>query len=102
MGVPDCRECAACCTARALYVRVSGDDWERLGDAAEELTTWVENRAFLRVVAGACIALDRSEPGRFSCRSYVDRPELCRTLERGSAACLAEIERKGAASSLPR
>jgi Fe-S-cluster containining protein len=32
----------------------------------------------------------------FSCSIYERRPTTCRTLERGSAACEAERERKGA------
>ncbi len=96
-GVPQCLACGACCfSTLESYVRVSGDDHERMGDRADELVRFDGYRAYMRMVDGRCAALrmDASN-GRFVCDAYEIRPDVCRSLERGSAACLAEIETKG-------
>lgn len=89
---PDCLSCGACCFSNLSdYVRVSGEDYARLGDAAEALTQFDGNRCYMRMEDGHCAALqlDRTS-GRFVCAVYERRPETCRTLERGSGACAAE------------
>lgn len=75
---------------------VTGNDHERLGDEVDELVVFFENRAFLKVVAAAhgtpllrCAALQVTD-GRFACRVYDRRPQICRDLERGSPACAGE------------
>ena len=95
MIVPgDCTSCAACCTSSsARHAPVSGDDWSRLGDEAERLVVWIENRAFMRMRDGRCAALQVADRAR--CTIYERRPAVCRDLERGSPACEAEIVRKG-------
>ena len=76
-------------------MRVSGDDHERLSAAGEPLTRFIGNRCYMRVVDGHCAALSIRRLGRrFFCTTYETRPQTCRTLERGSAECLAEFERK--------
>jgi hypothetical protein len=75
-------------------VPVDGRDWDRLGDDAERWTVWLGNRAFMRMEEGHCAALVRERSGRWACSVYVHRPEVCRALERGSAACEAELVRK--------
>ena len=55
---------------------------------------------FLRSVAGACIALDRTVPGRYPCRIYARRPDDCRDVAPGSEWCLA-ARRAGRLLSLP-
>ncbi len=43
---------------------------------------------FLKNAGNRCAALDVSVPGRFPCVIYDVRPEDCRIVEPGSAACL--------------
>lgn len=91
----DCTTCGTCCFSDlARYVRVRGDDYERLGDDAEALVAFHENQAYLRMEAGHCAALVVDD-GRFLCRVYERRPAICRELERGSPACEGEIATKG-------
>ncbi len=88
---PACTSCGACCTSpSARHVPVTGADWERLGDRAEALTEWTERHAFLRMRDERCIALEVGPDG-VRCTIYEVRPEVCRALERGGAAC--EVER---------
>lgn len=88
-------------------MRVSGDDYARLGDDAEDWVTWIGNEAYLRLaplVPGdeggmpepvhACAAL-RVEGDRFLCAIYTRRPGTCRDLDRGSPSCAGERETKG-------
>ena len=97
MSLPECLSCGTCCfSTLETYVPVSGDDYARLGDRAEELTVFLGNRAYLRMVEGRCAAL-RVEPQarRFVCTIYEARPQTCRELARGSPQCLGEIATKG-------
>jgi Fe-S-cluster containining protein len=87
--------CAACCFSTLdTYVRVDGDDYERMGDGAESLTQFVGNRCFMRMTDGHCAALQMSAEGPRTCAIYERRPEVCRALERGSPACEAELLQK--------
>jgi Fe-S-cluster containining protein len=43
---------------------------------------------FMKNEGERCRALDVSEPGRFPCSIYEQRPEDCRIVEPGSPACL--------------
>lgn len=72
---------------------VTGDDWARLGEDVETLTTWTERHAFMRMDGGRCIAL-RVQDGQTRCVIYERRPAVCRALERGGPACEAERARK--------
>lgn len=95
--VPECLDCGACCFGQgARYVPVSGDDHARLGAWAEELTQFVGNRCYMRMVDDHCAALYSSADGRFLCGVYEARPQTCRDLERGGGACRAELEHKQA------
>ncbi len=96
--VPECLACGACCFADLpYYVRVSGEDYERLGEDAERLTTWRENQAFMRMEGGRCAALDvRAVDRTFVCTVYARRPAICRELARASPACRAERHAKSA------
>jgi uncharacterized protein len=98
---PNCRSCGVCCFSPSpTYVRVTGDDWARLGAGAERLARFVGHRAFMRMRDGRCIALEvkRTAEGRadFFCSIYAQRPQLCRELERGSPECAGELANKGA------
>jgi uncharacterized protein len=90
-----CLTCGACCFSRLdRYVRVSGDDYQRLGEAASELALFIENRCYLRLRDGHCSALIISREGAFRCSIYQRRPAICREIEPGGPACRAEIEQK--------
>ena len=76
-------------------MRVTGDDYARLAERAEELVWFKGNRAYLRMVDGHCAALELDRrSGRFFCNAYAARPQLCRELSRGSPECVAEREAK--------
>jgi hypothetical protein len=53
---------------------VTGDDHARLGDRADELTVFVGNKAFMRMIRGHCAALEIHDDGRFLCSVYTDAP----------------------------
>ena len=97
LAVPaDCQDCGVCCfSTLETYVRVTGDDYERLGQRASDVTHFVGNRAYLRMTAGHCAALAIEEGGRFRCTVYEVRPDVCRELDRGSRECAGEIATKG-------
>jgi Fe-S-cluster containining protein len=81
-----------------MFVRVTGDDWTRLGDRAEELAQFIGHRAFMRMRDGHCAALelrtDADGSREFFCAIYERRPQICRDLARGSAECDGERETK--------
>ena len=93
-NAPDCLECGVCCfTDLPTAMRVSGDDHARMGDLAESFTVFHEHRCFMRIdeARGHCAALQfDAERGRFACAIYDVRPNVCRDLARGGAACEAE------------
>jgi hypothetical protein len=74
-----------------MSVRVMGDDYERLGEAAEDLVHFVGNRAYMRLAEGHCAALRVELSGRFVCTVYETRPDACRDLERESPQCAGEL-----------
>ena len=81
-----------------MYVRLLGDDWEFLGESANEVAQFIGNRAYMRMRDGHCVALQRIDglDGQrlFHCSIYDKRPTLCRELERGSPECAADLELK--------
>lgn len=96
----DCRRCGVCCFSQLeTYVRVTGEDWARLGDEAERLAHFVGHRAYMRMDGGHCAALEvrpAAEGGaEFFCTAYERRPQVCRDLARGSAECAGELASKG-------
>lgn len=95
-GVPECTSCGACCFSQTpQYLRVFGHDYERLDDDAERLVHFIGNRAFLRLADGHCTALTVDPASaRFSCSIYGRRPDVCRSIERGSGHCAAERAKK--------
>lgn len=80
-------------------MRVSGEDWTRLGAEAERVAHFIGHRAYLRMEGGHCAALEtRREPDgtpRYFCSIYERRPQVCRDLARGSPGCEAERALKG-------
>ena len=94
--VPQCLACGTCCFSQLVsFARVSGADYARLGDDAERLVHFDGVHAYMRMVDGHCSALVVDESSReLVCSTYATRPQVCRDLERGSAACLAERDAK--------
>lgn len=95
--VPSCLSCGACCFSDLeRYVGVSGDDYARLGDRAQELARFDGHSAFMVMRDGHCAALELDlQTSEFRCATYETRPQICRDLGRGSPACAAERELKG-------
>lgn len=76
-------------------MRVTGDDYERLGERAEALVCFDGFRGYMRMTDGHCSALVvNAQSGRWMCGAYAERPQVCRDLARGSGECLAELEAK--------
>jgi Fe-S-cluster containining protein len=76
-------------------VRVSGADYQRLGDAAPRVTQFIGNRCHILLLERRCVALSLGLDGRHcGCSLYASRPEPCRVLERGSVECVAVLERE--------
>ena len=100
MDIPvDCLNCGVCCFSKsATYIRVSGDDWSRLGDDAERMARFVGQRAYMRMENGHCLALQitthRGQPPVFFCEIYATRPQICRDLKRGAPECQGELTTK--------
>lgn len=92
----ECRRCGVCCfSALDAYVRVTGDDWTRLGREAERWAHFIGHRAFMKMHEGRCAALElRPSPKGgidFFCAIYERRPQVCRDLQRGSPECEGEL-----------
>lgn len=91
----DCLRCGVCCFSRLeTFVRVTGEDWERLGEAAGIVAHFVGNRAYMKMLGEHCAALEvRPTPAgavEFFCTVYASRPQACRDLARGSPHCAGE------------
>jgi Fe-S-cluster containining protein len=99
----DCLRCGVCCFSNSpTFVRVTGDDWSRLGPDADQLAQFVGpgHRAFMRMRDGHCAALevrplaagDSAAPPQveYFCTIYERRPQVCRDLARGSPECEGE------------
>jgi len=94
---PACLECGTCCFSRlANYVPVTGADHARIGAQVDDLTHFDGNRCYMNMHEGHCAALVIDLTAQeFVCSIYDLRPNTCRDLERGSAACRGEIHEKG-------
>ncbi len=91
----NCLRCGVCCFSHLeTYVRVTGDDWARLEDAAGRVAHFIHQRAYMKMTGGHCAALElrRTPDNRpeFFCTVYERRPQVCRDLERGSPQCEGE------------
>ena len=94
-----CLACGACCFSHSpTFVRVTGEDWAKLGPEAERMAHFIGHRAYLRMTDGHCAALEiRAGAGGervHYCTIYPLRPRTCRELKRGSPQCLAELAQK--------
>ncbi len=94
--VPECVTCGTCCFSRLEnYVRVTGDDYLRFGERADELVQFDGHRAYMRMAVGHCGALELDASSRqFLCGAYAVRPQICRDLLRGSGECRGELVSK--------
>jgi hypothetical protein len=74
---------------------VFGIDTDRMDDGARAFTHFIGNRCFMRIEGGRCAAL-AIDPvtRRFVCSIYTMRPDVCRSLERGSGGCRGERHEK--------
>ena len=79
-------------------MRVTGEDWARLGDAAGRAAHFIGHRAYMKMTDGHCAALEirRTPDGKleFFCTLYDRRPQVCRDLARGSPQCEGELAAK--------
>ena len=76
-------------------MRVTGDDYARMGERAESLVRFDGFRGYLRMTDGHCSALVvDATSGRWMCSAYAVRPQVCRELARASGECLAELDAK--------
>lgn len=104
MNIPThCLRCGVCCHSDLpTYVRVTGEDWSRLGEKAEAVAHFIGHRAYMRMHDGHCAALlvrpsaDDSGGLEYFCSVYAERPAVCRELARGSSACEGELINKQA------
>ena len=89
---PECTACGACCFSELPeYVRVFGCDLDRMDERAQSFVHFVGNRCFMRLDQGRCSALViEPEARRFTCAIYEMRPDVCRSLDRGSSGCRAD------------
>lgn len=104
-GPAGCQACGVCCfSLLPTYVRLSGEDWARLGDEAEQVAHFIGHRAYMKMADGHCAALQLSavaaDGKKFFCSVYERRPQVCRDLARGSPECLGELATKGARAGL--
>lgn len=95
-GVPECTDCGACCFSELPeYVRVFGLDWDRMDERAQTFTDHRGDRCFMRLEGGHCAALVIDPVAKtFKCSIYEQRPDVCRSLERGSGGCRADRHEK--------
>jgi Fe-S-cluster containining protein len=86
------------------YVRLTGEDWARLGAEAERLAHFIGHRAYMKMTGGHCTALQLragdDDGQKFFCSVYEQRPQVCRDLARGSPECLGELATKGVHAGL--
>src|SRR5690606_34090399 len=79
-----------CCCFSTVprYVRVFAVDHARMDVHARSFTADEGGVAAMRMVDGRCAALAIDPAGpTYTCRIYAVRPDVCRSLERGSGAC---------------
>jgi uncharacterized protein len=91
----DCLRCGVCCFSRLeTFVRVTGDDWSRLGADAARVAGFIGHRAYMKMTGERCAALElrRNADGapEYFCTVYENRPQVCRDLARGSPQCAGE------------
>ncbi len=93
----DCTTCGACCFSLGRgYIALFAVDLERFEpEDREDLVQEVAGRPCMRMIDGRCAAL-RVDPTEslFVCAIYGRRPDVCRSLVRGSSDCLVHRSEK--------
>ena len=85
VDVPDtCKGCGACCTG--LNVTTEGGNVPVIMAEGTGALRSMRQRS-----DGTCVALN---PETCTCAIYLDRPEVCRTFNDGSAQCLESLNRR--------
>lgn len=76
-------------------MRVTGDDYTRLAERADQLVSFDGVQAHMLMLDGHCAALELDPlTAQLTCTTYETRPQVCRDLARGSGQCLAERDSK--------
>ena len=66
-----------------------------MGDAARAETHFIGNKVFMKMAGGRCTGLAIEVEARtFSCSIYEERPDVCRSLQKGSGHCKADFHEK--------
>ncbi len=96
-NLPECVACGSCClSAQQDYLELFAIDLQRMDATAHGLTRSDGARQFMRIESGRCAALCVDFTTReLRCTIYPMRPDVCRWLERGSGACLEQVDAKG-------
>jgi hypothetical protein len=91
-ALPHCIDCGCCCfSADPEYIRVFGIDLDRMDVRARSFTVERAGRVTMRMAEGRCAALVVDPQARtFTCDVYEARPDVCRSLTRGSGGCLGD------------
>lgn len=96
IGVPECTDCGSCCfNAHPAYIRIFERDAELIGAQLESYSVMLDGKRYMRFENGRCVALRLdSATGSVGCSIYAIRPDVCRSLERGSGECRSQLEMK--------
>ena len=91
--LPPCTSCGGCCfSTEPGYIGVYSVDLARMDERAVSYTAVAGGKRFMRFDGGRCSALQiNAAAGRCACAIYEQRPDACRWLSRGSAACLSMV-----------
>lgn len=95
----NCLNCGVCCFSKSgTYVRVSEKDLLRMGELAHDWVRTVGTEHYMRMEDGHCLALQitthRGQAPMYFCAIYGVRPQVCRDLTQGKAACQVELRSK--------
>lgn len=72
-----------------------GIDRDRMDDRAAAFTEFIGNRCFMQMREGRCAALVIDPAAEtFVCSIYEMRPDVCRSLDRGTGQCRADWTEK--------
>jgi Fe-S-cluster containining protein len=98
MNIPECLHCGACCAYETQWVEVTLEDAKRLPETHVEPgkeEKWalygLKTPPFAMKTIGyeeRCTALFGRIGREVTCSVYENRPERCRTFERGSQECI--------------
>ena len=94
MSTPgDCLRCGVCCFSQLeTYVRVSGDDWTRLGDDGQRVAHFIGHRAYMKMSGGHCAGRNEFIAGRQNSDARAAADGYGRVAHRGGERDLAHGE----------